>query len=339
MKVQNNISLKEFNSFKIDAKADLFINIATINDIIGLLESGLLEEKKYFILGGGSNVLFASDYNGLIINMGIKGMHIMESNDDYIVLEIGAGEDWHNFVKTCVKSQYYGIENLALIPGKVGSAPVQNIGAYGVEQQDCFVSLKAVNLKTKEFMELSKDECRFGYRNSIFKNDLKDNVLITSVRYQLSRLKEFNFSYKELEQEIQKFPVKEIDLQYVFDTVCRLRTSKLPNPDLIGSAGSFFKNPVISDENLENLKSEFPDIKYYKSDSGKWKISAGWLIEKCGWKGKRFGDAGVYEYHALVLVNYGNAKGSDILSLAMKIQDSVFERFGIKIEPEVVIVQ
>lgn len=339
MKIQNNISLKDFNSFKIDVKADLFVDITNLDDIVQLLESGLLIEKKYFILGGGSNVLFASDYNGLIINMCIRGMHIVESNDDFIVLEIGAGEVWNHFVKTCVKSQYYGIENLALIPGKVGSAPVQNIGAYGMEQQDCFVSLKAVNLKTNEFFELSKDECKFGYRNSIFKNDLKDNVLITSVKYKLSRQKKFNFSYKELEQEVNKFPVKEIDLQYVYDTVCRLRTSKLPNPNLIGSAGSFFKNPVVSSENMENLKSKFPDIKFYKSDNGNWKISAGWLIEKCGWKGRRFGDAGVYDYHALVLVNYGNAKGSDIKELALKIQDSVFETFGIKIEPEVIIVQ
>lgn len=339
MKIQKNISLKEFNSFKIDARADLFVDITTIDDILQLIESGLLSEKKYFILGGGSNVLFAGDYNGLIINMSIKGMHIIESNDEYIILEIGAGEEWDNFVRTCVKSQYYGIENLALIPGKVGSAPVQNIGAYGIEQQDCFVTLKAVDLFSKKFVELSKDECKFGYRSSIFKNELKDKVLITSVRYKLSRQKKFNFAYKGLEQEIKKFPVKEIDLQYVYDTVCRLRTSKLPNPNLIGSAGSFFKNPVISNENLENLKSKFPDIKFYKSGDGNWKVSAGWLIEKCGWKGKRFGDAGVYEYHALVLVNYGNAKGSEILSLALEIRDSVLETFGIELEPEVIIVQ
>ncbi len=338
MTILNKISLKPFNSFRVDAKADYFVSIHNTDDIFQLIETDVFKNNKFFILGGGSNVLFIEDFKGIIINIEIKGMHIIESTDDYLILEVGAGEDWNNFVRTCVNCNYYGIENLALIPGKVGAAPVQNIGAYGAEQKDCLVALKGVNLRTKEMIELKFEDCKFGYRSSIFKEELKDKFLITSVQYKLSRQKKFNFSYKELEIEINKFPVKDIDLLYVYDTICRLRTSKLPDGNNIGSAGSFFKNPVVDTEVFERIKKDYPTINGYPSGDGKLKLSAGWLIEQCEWKGKRIGDAGIFEKHALVLVNYGNATGKEILSLANQIRESVLQKFGVELEEEVLII-
>jgi len=339
MTIHKNISLKSYNSFNVDVSADYFVSINNEEDIIDLIETDIFQKNNYFILGGGSNVLFVEDYKGLIINVEIKGIHIRKSEDDYVVLEVGAGENWDGFIRTCVKSNYYGLENLALIPGKVGAAPVQNIGAYGIEQQDCFVSLRGVNLKTKEIIELNYEQSNFGYRSSIFKKELANNFIITSVQYKLSRKKTFNLSYKELENEVYKFQVSDIDLQYIYDTICRLRKSKLPTGDSIGSAGSFFKNPIVNKSEYFKLKNEFPEIKGYLTDVNDYKLSAGWLIEQCGWKGKRFGDAAVFDKHALVLVNLGNASGKDILNLAKNIQSSVNDKFGIRLEPEVIIIE
>ncbi|MFH1049590.1 MAG: UDP-N-acetylmuramate dehydrogenase [bacterium] len=339
MTILNKISLKPFNSFRVDAKADYFVSIHNIDDIFQLIETEVFKNNKYFILGSGSNVLFAEDFKGVVINVEIKGMSIIKSTDDYLILEVGAGEDWNNFVRTCINSNYYGIENLALIPGKVGAAPVQNIGAYEAEQKNCFVALKGVNLQTKELIEMNFADCKFGYRSSIFKEELKDKFLITSVQYKLSRQKKFNFSYKELEIEVNKFPVKEIDLLYVYDTICRLRTSKLPDMNIIGSAGSFFKNPIVDTEVFERIKNDYLTINGYPSGDGKLKLSAGWLIEQCGWKGKRIGDAGIYDKHALVLVNYGKATGKEILSLSNQIKESVLNKFGVELEEEVLILQ
>ncbi|MFC2131526.1 UDP-N-acetylmuramate dehydrogenase [Bacteroidota bacterium] len=337
MEIKENISLKSFNTFGIEAKADYFVSVKNVNDIFKLMDTDVFQKNRLFILGGGSNVLFADDFHGLVINIDIKGIHIKESTDDYLMLNVGAGEDWSKFVETCVKSEYYGIENLAMIPGKVGAAPVQNIGAYGVEQEDLFVTLSGVDLQRKEIVHLNYEDCKFAYRSSIFKDNLKDRFIITSVQYRLSRKKQFNFSYSELELEINKFPVKDVDLKYVFDTVCRLRKSKLPDVGQIGSAGSFFKNPVVSSEKYFELKKNNPDLPGYPFGN-EFKLSAGWLIEQCGWKGKRAGDAGVYDKHALILVNYGNATGLEILELAEKIKGSVNEKFGVGLEPEVQII-
>jgi len=339
MEIFKNYSLKNYNSFGIDVKANYFVNIKTMSDLTKLTQSKLLEGKKYFILGAGSDVLFANDFNGVILNIELKGMHIRDYNDDELILEVYAGEQWHNFVETCVKNGYHGVENLAMIPGKVGAAPVQNIGAYGAEQCDVFWKLKAYNIESNAEIILNKQECKFGYRDSIFKNKLKDKVIITSVEYKLSRKEKFNFSYKELDKIIHRFPWVKPDLQYVFNTICRIRNSKLPNPEILKNAGSFFKNPTVSNYKFQELKKEFPDISGYELKNGNIKLSAAYLIEKAGWKGKRIGDTGVYDKHALILVNYGNASGKDILSLSDKIQDSIQNKFGVKLEKEVIVVE
>lgn len=338
MNILKDISLKPYNTFAVDVKADYFASINNVDDVFELMDTDIFLKNKKFVLGRGSNVLFIEDFHGLIISIDIKGIHITESTDDYIILDVGAGEDWSSFVQTCVKSGYYGVENLALIPGKVGAAPVQNIGAYSVEQKDVFVSLTGVDLLKKEIVHLNKVECKFGYRTTIFKEELKDRFIITSVQYKLSREKKFNLSYKELEQEVTKFPGAVIDLQYIFDTVCRIRKSKLPGVEEIGNAGSFFKNPIVSKEKYDELMGLYPSMKGYHSGFS-FKLSAGWLIEQCGWKGKRNGDAGVYYKHALILVNHGNASGKEILNLANEIQTSVLKKFGINLEPEVLIIR
>lgn len=335
--IQKGYPLKQLNTFAIDAKADYFVSIKNPIELQELIDSDVFNNNKNFILGGGSNILFNGDYHGLVILMEIRGMKILESNDENIFIESGAGESWHNLVETSLKNKFYGLENLALIPGKVGAAPVQNIGAYGIEQNSFFHSLKGIDIESKEIKELTNEECHFTYRNSIFKKELKDKFIITSVTYKLNRKEIINLSYKELRQEVDKFPTVKPDSQYIFDTICRLRKKKLPDPAEIGNAGSFFKNPVINIENYYLLKMQFPTIPGYNTNDTV-KLSSGWLIEQCGWKGKRFGDAGVSEKHALILVNYGKATGSDILELAGKIEKSVNDKFGIILEKEVQVI-
>ena len=338
MEIKENYSLKALNTFGIDAKADYFVEINYPGDLKKLVENDIFKTNKYFILGSGSNVLFSGDYKGLIISINLKGMQIKKSTDAYLIVEAGAGIIWHDFVKTCVKSQWYGPENLALIPGKVGAAPVQNIGAYGMEQKDIFHSLSGFDIKAKEFRTLPKEECKFGYRDSIFKNELKNQFIVSSVTYKLSKVKKLNLSYKALSDEVNKFCIENPDLQYIFDAVCRIRKSKLPDPEQIGNGGSFYKNPVIDEKHYLDLQKKHPSIPSYKLDGNKHKIPAAWLIEESGWKGKNMGDAGVYPKHALILVNYGNASGKDILFLAEGICKSVREKFGIDLEKEVLVV-
>ncbi len=337
MKIEKNYPLKSLNTFGVDAKAKYFASIKKDGDLKKIVQTDEFENNRIFILGGGSNVLFTKDFDGLILSSDIKGMRIVESTDESITLEVGAGELWHKFVQTCVKSKYYGAENLALIPGKVGAAPVQNIGAYGVEQKDLFVSLKGFNLAKKKFETLDKNECAFGYRDSIFKKELKNKFIVASVNYELSRKEKLNLEYKGLADEIKKFPWVKPNAQYVFDAVCRLRRKKLPNLEKIGNAGSFFKNPIVSEEKLKALTETHPEINSRKIYGKQYKISAGWLIEKAGWKGKRSGDVGVYDKHALILVNHGDASGKDIVDFSEQIQNSIYEIFGIKLEPEVII--
>lgn len=339
MEIFEKYSLKKHNSFGIDAIADYFVNIKTKSDLSKLSETGLLKKNKYFILGGGSDILFSSDFHGIIINVELKGMYIRDYSDEELIIEVFAGEQWDNFVEVCVKNGYHGVENLALIPGKVGAAPVQNIGAYGVEQSDIFFGLKGFNIETNKEITLNKEECQFGYRDSIFKNELIDKVIITSVEYKLSRKEKFNFSYNELDKTIYQFPWVKPDLQYVFDTICRIRKSKLPDPDKIKSAGSFFKNPIVTNLQFKEVQKEFPEIVGYKLGDNNYKLSAAYLIEQAGWKGKRIGDAGVYDKHSLVIVNYGNASGREILGLANKIQYSIKEMFGIELEKEVIVIE
>jgi len=338
IKIQKNRSLQKLNTFGLNVAARYFVAISTINDLNCLLDSDEFNSQKKFILGGGSNLLFRKDFDGLVISIEIDGMNLIESKADYIILSVGAGVNWHKFVETCVMNKQYGIENLAYIPGKVGAAPVQNIGAYGVEQSDFFYSLEGILLTTGEMIEISKDDCDFGYRNSIFKSKFKDNFIVTNVKYKLNRQWKKHLKYLELANELKKFSFVQQDVDYVMNTVIRIRKQKLPDPAILGNAGSFFKNPIIDAHKLDELKSRFENVPAYDYDDN-FKISAAWLIQKCRWKGKRIGDAGVSEQHSLVLVNYGNATGEDIFLLSEKIISDVSDMFGIKLEREVIIVE
>ncbi len=337
MEIFKNFSLKRYNSFAIDAKAKYFVNINSTDDLLQLIGTKEFTSEKRFVLGGGSNVLFRTDFDGIVINIELKGINLVEINADYATVKVKSGESWNEFAETCSKNKYYGIENLVSIPGKVGAAPVQNIGAYGVEQKDYFARLTGFNIESGEFIELENYDCKFAYRDSIFKHELRDKVIITDVSYKLSRQWELNDSYKELKTELGKFSFVEQDCNYVLNTVKRLREQKLPDPKKLGNAGSFFKNPIIDIEHFENIAQASEAIPHYQVGGCMLKIPAAWLIEKCGWKGYREGDSGVYSQHALILVNYGNATGEDIYSLSEKIIGSVQEKFGIKLEREVIV--
>ncbi len=339
MEIISNISLKPFNTFKIEAKASHFIELKYENQMNQLIDYIYKTKHNVFSLGGGSNILFVNDFDGLVISNNLKGMKIVDSNDDYVIIEVSAGENWHNFVKLTLKNKFYGLENLALIPGKIGAAPIQNIGAYGAEQSDFFVYLNAFDLQNFKFITFSKEECAFDYRTSIFKKKHKRRYLIINVAYKLLRKPALNLKYKELVDEVGKIPSISPDPEYIFETVCRIRKRKLPDPSFIGNAGSFFKNPIISKDKYEDIRQKYFNIRGFEMPDGRFKVFAAWLIEKCGWKGYREGDAGVHENHSLILVNYGNAKGTDILNLSNKIKDSISENFDILLEPEVEIVE
>lgn len=337
MKIQENKSLKNYNTFGVEARAAVFAEIINPADVKRLLDKREYLDMPRLVLGGGSNILFANDFDGLVLRIAVKGMRMINITEDFVIMEAGAGEIWQDFVEICVKNSYHGIENLAMIPGCVGAAPVQNIGAYGVEQSEFFHSLETFDLDSGRKIEMGPEECRFGYRDSAFKHELKNRRIITNVRYRLSKKENLNLSYKELEQEIKKFVVVEPNAKYLYDTVCRLRGKKLPDPSELGNAGSFFKNPLIEKDEFDKIRSKYNDVPFFSADD-KVKIPAGWLIEQCGWKGRREGDAGVSEKHALILVNHGNATGREILDLAEEIRDSVMSKFGILLEYEVNII-
>jgi len=338
MNIENSKSLKHYNTFGIDVIAKRFIEIRNEDTLQELSDNGEFQTNSFLFLGGGSNLLFIDDVEQTVLYSQIKGIRILESDDESVLLEVGAGEEWHNFVTICLKNKYFGLENMALIPGLVGSAPVQNIGAYGVEQSLYFHSLSGFDINTGKFREINAADCKFDYRNSIFKNELKNQFIVTHVRYKLSKIDKPNVLYKDIRQEIDKFCTVQPDAQYVYDTVCRIRNQKLPDPKLIGNAGSFFKNPIVSADKYLQLKDKFDAIPGYQLTSGEIKLSAAWFIDMAGWKGKRLGNAGVYDKHALVLVNYGNAKGREIYELSEQIRISVIEQFDIALEREVQIV-
>ncbi len=339
MEILNNYSLKQHNTFGIDAKADFYISVRNNDEIEELINTNIFQNNKYFILGGGSNVLFADDFKGLVIDINIRGIKILETKDDFVTIEVGAGEYWDDFVSICINNKFYGLENLALIPGKVGAAPVQNIGAYGAEQKDFFETLSGYNIEKKQFETLNHDECKFNYRDSVFKHELKNKFIITNVRYKLCKVEKINLSYKELSNEISMSNIEKPDAKIIYDTVRRLRTNKLPDYRLLGNAGSFFKNPIISSEKFNNLKSKYFEMQGYSLTDDKVKISAGWLIEQCGWKGKQIGNAGVYDKHSLIIVNHDNATGQEILNLSNQIKQSVWDKFDIQLENEVLIIE
>ena len=340
MMVQENISLKNFNTFGIDVWANYFVSFNSIDEISEVLEFKKLPVANFplLILGGGSNILFTKNFDGLVLKNEIKGIEIVKEDDDYVYLKAGAGENWHQFVLHCINNNFAGVENLSLIPGNVGASPMQNIGAYGVEIKDVFYSLEAFHLKEKKIKIFNLTDCEFGYRDSVFKKKFKSQFIITSVTFKLNKKPKFNTSYGAIEQELEKMGIKELSIKAISNAVINIRSSKLPNPDEMGNAGSFFKNPEISSRKFQELKQVNPTVIGYQLTNGNVKLAAGWLIEQCGWKGYRKNDAGCHAKQALVLVNYGNANGEEIFELSETIIKSVNKKFGVILEREVNII-
>ncbi|MFD2565194.1 UDP-N-acetylmuramate dehydrogenase [Aquimarina rubra] len=337
MKIERNKSLKKHNTFGIHVKASEFIKINSEKELIETLS--VYKEKNIFILSGGSNMLLTKDLNALVLHIAIKGITTELQSNNSVLVSANAGENWHDFVQFCIDNNFGGLENLSLIPGYVGSAPIQNIGAYGVELKDSFVSCEALHIHTGEKKIFSKEDCNFGYRNSIFKNELKGEYIITKVTFRLTTKDHvLNTSYGAIENALKEKNTTNPTIKDVSEAVIAIRRSKLPDPNEIGNSGSFFKNPVISQENFFKLQKSHPDIPFYKVDEENIKVPAGWLIEQSGFKGKRWGDAGVHAKQALVLVNYDNASGQEILELSKKIQQTIKEKFDITLETEVNII-
>lgn len=338
MNVQENISLKPYNTFGIGAIAKYFARFKTLAELEELLNYKLQTANYKLVLGGGSNILFTKNFDGIVLKNEIKGIEMVKEDDEHIYIKAGAGENWHQFVLYCVNNKYAGVENLSLIPGNVGASPMQNIGAYGVEIKDVFYELEAFHKKEKILQKFSLKDCAFGYRESVFKNKYKDQFVITSVTYRLNKKPSFNTSYGAIDQELQKMGVKELSIQTISQAVINIRSSKLPNPKEVGNAGSFFKNPITPNDQFEELKKSFPNVVAFPSGSEHTKLAAGWLIEQCGWKGFRKNDAGCYPKQALVLVNYGNATGKEIFDLSEDIIQSVQKKYGVVLEREVNII-
>ncbi|MBL7138676.1 MAG: UDP-N-acetylmuramate dehydrogenase [Bacteroidales bacterium] len=334
MTILENRSLKACNTLGIEAKARYFAEISTEEEAIPLLTSLQPEHQPVLILGDGSNILFTENFPGTVIRINTKGITITEEQDDSLSIRIAAGEVWDEVVNYCVERGWGGIENLSLIPGRTGAAPIQNIGAYGAELKEVLQELEAVHLESGEKRTFSREECRFGYRESIFQTTLRRQYLILNVTLCLSRNPVLNLAYGSIAQELERSGIPSPTIKDVREMVCRIRRNKLPDPVVVGNAGSFFRNPVIRSDQFERLKLQYPDIVRF-ADSNGVKLAAAWLIDQCNWKGKRTGDAGVHPDQPLVLVNYGNATGLEILNLASMIRQSVFSRFGILLEPEV----
>ena len=336
MQIHENFPLKAHNTFSIGAKARFFNAFSSVEE----LEENVMIYSEYpiLILGGGSNVLFTRDYEGCILKNGVKGIEIQHEDEEHVYVKVGAGENWHQLVLHCIDHNWAGVENLSLIPGNVGAAPIQNIGAYGVELDDVFWNLEALHIKERTIHTFTRADCEFGYRDSIFKNRYKDEFAILSVTLQLRKKPIFHTSYGAITEELGKMGVKEPGIKAVSQAVINIRNSKLPDPNTIPNAGSFFKNPEVPVEKFEELKIKFPEIVAYPLAKGTVKLAAAWMIEQCGWKGYRKGDAGCHAKQALVLVNYGNATGAEIYDLSEKILLSVNQKFGIILEREVNII-
>lgn len=333
------IDLKSYNTFGLPVVANYFVRINHSDDIKELMNKAVFKENRRLILGGGSNVLFLDDFfEGLVIQVDNKGWEIIDEKDNNIYVRAQAGTDWSYFVDELVKEGLYGLENLSLIPGKVGAAPMQNIGAYGVEQKDCFYSLEAVDLQSGKIKIFDRQSCNFGYRSSVFKHEARGRYLIIAVTFALKKKAAVNISYGNLEEYFKERGIQNPDIKDLSEAVKIIRQSKLPDPQQLGNAGSFFKNPVVHQLLLNDLTKEHSSIPNYRIGPNTYKIPAAWLIDQAGWKGHRQGDAGVHERQALVLVNHGNASGREIFALAMKIQLDVKAKFGINLDPEVNII-
>jgi UDP-N-acetylmuramate dehydrogenase len=334
--VTENISLKSYNTFGIDVIAHYFASFATQDQLVELLA---MTPATPLILGGGSNVLFTRDIDGLVLKNEIQGIDLVHEDDEYVYIKAGAGENWHSFVLYCLERDWGGVENLSLIPGSVGAAPMQNIGAYGVEIRDVFQELEAYDRNEQKVYTFSLNDCEFGYRESVFKKRYRDRFVILNVTFRLRRQPVFHTSYGAIREELEKMGVRDLDIKVISQAVINIRSSKLPDPKEIGNAGSFFKNPTVTNERYASLRAEFPSIIGYPTPGvNTTKLAAGWLIEQCGWKGFRRGDAGCHARQALVLVNYGGASGEEIYDLSEEILLSVERKFGVRLEREVNII-
>ena len=342
MQITENKSLKKYNTFGIDVTAGYFAVFTNESELAELLEfkkpTNTHQPPPVLILGGGSNILFTKNVDGLVLKNEIKGIEKINEDEDYVYVKAGAGENWHQLVLYCLQNNWAGLENLSLIPGNTGASPMQNIGAYGVEIKDVFYQLEAFHLQEKKIVNFGLKDCEFGYRESVFKRKLKGQFVTTSVTFRLNKTPKFNTNYGAINQELEALGVKELSIQAISQAIINIRSSKLPNPAEIGNAGSFFKNPEIDGGTFEKLKVINPAIVGYLVANGMVKLAAGWLIEQCGWKGYRKGDAGCYSKQALVLVNYGHAKGNEIYNLSGEIIQSVQDKFGVMLEREVNII-
>ena len=333
MKINKEASLKKYNTFNVSETANFIYEVQEISELKGILSDS---KGKILILGGGSNILFTKRFEGTIINLKNKGIKVISENKDSILVEVCAGENWNDFVIWAVENNYGGIENLSLIPGNVGAAPIQNIGAYGVELKDIFYSCSGIELDSLKEFEMNKSECKFSYRNSIFKNELKDKVVITSIKLYLTKDNHhFNIAYKDLKENLSN---SELSLKVISDEVIKIRQSKLPDHKSVGNCGSFFKNPIVSLSKLKKIKAVYPNLPSFKIDSNNYKIPAAWLIEKSGFKERGNKNVGVYENQPLVIINHGSATGKEILDFANEIKETIYNNFNIQLEEEVLII-
>ncbi len=333
--IEYDVSLKSFNTFGIDVSSKLFSQAENEDQVRNVIQSSEFSNNTSLILGGGSNILFTKNFDGIVLRNHIQGIEVIEDTEQDVLVKVGGGVVWHDFVLYCIEKGWYGLENLSLIPGNVGASPMQNIGAYGVEIKEVFHELEAINLKTGEIQYFNNSDCQFGYRESIFKNKLKGEYLISRVIYKLSKKENYTISYGAIEKQLESMGVQDLSAKSISDAVIAIRQSKLPDPKKIGNSGSFFKNPIVDKSTYQMVKSTFPDVVAYPAGEGFIKLAAGWLIEQAGWKGKTFGNYGVHKYQALVLVNYGGASGKEIYSLSSEILDSIKEKFGVQLEREV----
>lgn len=331
---KENYCLKKYNTFGIDAKTKCFASFDSVIELNDILDSEIYSNNKTFILGGGSNILLTKDFDGLILHNKIVGICVLEDSERFVIVEVGGGVNWHEFVQWSVNQELSGLENLALIPGTVGASPVQNIGAYGMEVKDTITKVHAFEIEKRKTRVFNNEECKFEYRDSIFKSELKDRIIITKVEFKLSKTPLNRTTYGAIAEELKVLKLNPSP-RHISEAVINIRNRKLPNPAELGNSGSFFKNPIISKSKFELLKKDFSEIVGYKISEMEIKIAAGWLIDNAGLKGYRNGDAGVHKNQALVLVNYGNASGKDIIKLAEKVQKTILEKYAIEIEPEV----
>lgn len=338
MHVQRHTSLLPYNTFGIDVEADTLITVESEQDLRQLIADRSLQEGRYLVVGGGSNLVFTQPYRGTVVLMRNKGIRVQSVDGDEVLVEAQAGEEWDAFVRHCVEHDLYGLENLVGIPGSVGAAPVQNVGAYGTEAGDAISLVRAYDLRTGELKVLNQRQCRFGYRDSVFKHEQQGRLIVCSVIFRLSRQFVPNLSYRGLATAVNQRGLRFPTAQQIVDTVASLRSSKLPDPKEIGSAGSFFKNPIVSAEQLSRLRAQYPNIVSFAMEPDGYKLAAGWLIEQCGWKGRSLGNAGVYDKQSLVLVNRGGCTGMEVQRLAKAISDDVEQRFGVRLEPEAIYV-